>query len=81
MRQPPPRYDLSRLWTLVDAYGWSNVEFARRLGVDPSTVWRLRRGHLQPGMRIRQAIRRVFPRADVDQLMVPLDDDPAEGVA
>jgi transcriptional regulator with XRE-family HTH domain len=78
----PERWDTSRLWLLVDTLGWTDASFARRLGMDGSTVWRIRHGHIQPSLRFHARVRRLFPEANVDELIAPIvPDEPDTGAA
>jgi hypothetical protein len=50
--------------------------------MDGSTVWRIRHGHIQPSLRFHARVRRLFPEANVDELIAPIaPDEPDTGAA
>jgi transcriptional regulator with XRE-family HTH domain len=69
-------FDLSAVWARVAAAGWSDAEFARRLGYDKSRISRLRNGHSEPTLRFRESLRRVFPDVHPDALVRVVDAPP-----
>lgn len=63
------RFDLEEAFRQAALRGWSNDEFARRLGVTRVTLWRVRTGRTQPTLYFRERVRDLFPRVDPDILI------------
>lgn len=70
-RTPFLTVDPDRLDQLRDAHGIpTDAEFARRIGVDNSTLWRVRKGESIASNEFLAKLAAAFPHASFDSLFI-----------
>lgn len=84
-RRPPTRVILNAaaVWELLDRLDISQNQLARLAGISPSHLSYLMSGQRSPSPRVRRSLQLALGVDDFHRLflIVPVDDDGAEGAA
>jgi transcriptional regulator with XRE-family HTH domain len=74
---PEIRWDVRGIFALVAQLGWTDEQLAARLRYSGATISRIRSGEVKPSLRFYANVRRLFPQADIDALISPIEPEEA----